>query len=157
MSADPHRSISLRGRTGSAVLLTAAITMAGLVGPASAASLPFTNCGTRSPATVTGVDVTPHPLQPGRKVDVTLRGKLSERVIGGSYALRVTYLGATLLQRSGKLAEVVQLPLPAGKFRLHKQVPVPNQAPSGKYTLRLTAANQKDKQLLCVSVPFEVN
>ena len=157
MSADPRRSIRPLALAGSAALLTAAITVAGPVDSATAASLPFTRCGARTPATVTGVDVTPHPLRPGRDADVTLRGKLKKRVTGGSYDLRVTYLGAPLLHRSGDLADVVHLPLPAGDFRLHKRVPVPRQAPSGRYKLQLTAADQDDKRLLCISVPFEVS
>ncbi|MGQ0465931.1 MAG: ML domain-containing protein [Sporichthyaceae bacterium] len=144
-------------RSGSVALVTAAMVVAGPVGAATAASLPFTRCGTDASATVTRVDVSPHPLQPGRDVAVTVRGKPSERVTAGSYDLTVFYLGSALLQRSGKLGDVAKLPLSAGEFRVYKRVPVPQQAPSGEYRLRLRATDQDDGQLLCISVPFEVN
>jgi len=79
-----------------------------------------------------------------------------EKVTGGAYDARVSYLGAPLLHTSGNLADVVHLPLPAGNFSLHKRFMVPAQAPSGRYTLHLTATNQHDRQLLCVNVPFRV-
>jgi hypothetical protein len=145
--------LRLLAATGTAALLATGLAVAP---PAAAASLPFTNCGTDTPAHVTSIDVTPHPLQAGRPAGVTLRGSLSERVTGGSYDLRVSYLGAELLHNSGDLADVVHLPLPAGDFALHKRVPVPRQAPSGKYSLTLTATDQHDRQLLCVRVPFRV-
>jgi|GEM_PF-4157909 len=150
MPADPRRLLAV---AGTAALLTTGLAVAT---PAAAASLPFTNCGTHTPARVTSIDVNPSPLQPGRNVTVTLRGSLSQRVTGGSYDVSVSYLGASLLHTSGDLAEVVHLPLPAGKFSLHETVRVPQQAPSGKYHLTLTAADQHDDQLLCVRVPFEV-
>lgn len=142
---------------GSAALLTGAIAVTGPVAPATAASLPFTSCGAKTSATVTGVDVTPHPLRPGRDAKVTLRGTLKKRVTGGSYDLRVTYSGAPLLHRSGNLADLVRLPVPAGDFRFRKTVPVPRQAPSGRYNLQLTAADKDSRRLLCISVPFEVS
>jgi uncharacterized membrane protein len=153
MPADPRRLLAL---TGSAALVAAAITVAAPAGRAAADALPFTNCGTNSAARVSAVDVDPSPLQPGRNVDLTLRGSLSEKVTRGSYDVRVTYLGAPLLHTSGDLADVVHLPLPAGTFSLHKKVKVPSEAPSGKYNLTLTAADQHHDQLLCVRVPFEV-
>jgi hypothetical protein len=145
--------LRLLSATGTAALLATGVAVAT---PAAAASLPFTECGTDTPAHVTSIDVTPHPLQAGRPAAITLRGTLSERVTSGTYDLRVTYLGAQLLHNSGDLGDVVHLPLAAGKFAIHKRVPVPAQAPSGKYNLTLTAADQHDGQLMCVSVPFRV-
>lgn len=153
MSADPRRLLAL---TGCAVLLAAAVTGAAPAAHAAADSLPFTNCGTDSPARVTSIDVSPSPLQPGRDASVTVRGTLRQRVTGGSYDLRVSYLGAPLLHRNGDLSDVVHLPIPAGNFSLHKRIPVPDQAPSGRYNLLLTAADQNGDQLLCVRVPFRV-
>jgi hypothetical protein len=145
--------LRLLAATGTAALLATGVAVAT---PAAAESLPFTECGTDTPAHLTSVDVTPHPLQPGRPASVTLRGSLSQRVTGGTYDLSVRYLGAQLLHNTGELADVVHLPLPAGKFAIHKRVPVPAQAPSGKYNLTLTAADQHGDQLLCVKVPFRV-
>jgi ML domain len=153
MSADARRLLAL---TGSAALLAAAVTVATPTARAAADSLPFTNCGGDSPARVSAIDVSPSPLRAGRDASVTVRGTLRQRVTGGSYDLRVSYLGAPLLHRTGDLSDVVRLPIPAGGFSLHKRVPVPEQAPSGRYNLTLTAADSRDDQLLCVRVPFRV-
>ncbi|HEY2834324.1 MAG TPA: ML domain-containing protein [Sporichthyaceae bacterium] len=156
MPADRRYPTRLLASGGAAALLATAVTVAAPARAAVADSLPFTNCGTGSPARVSAVDVDPYPLQAGRDVTVSVRGTLRQRVTGGSYDLRVSYLGAPLLHRSGRLADVVHLPLPAGDFSLHKRVPVPDQAPPGRYNLTLTAADQHDDQLLCVRVPFKV-
>jgi len=153
MPANHRRPLRLLAATGVAALLATGLAVAT---PAAAASLPFTECGTDTPAHVTAIGADPSPLQAGRNVTVTLRGSLSEKVTGGTYDGRISYLGAPLLHTSGNLADVVHLPLPAGKFSLHKRFMVPAQAPSGRYTLHLTATNQHDRQLLCVNVPFRV-
>jgi hypothetical protein len=148
-----RRPTRLLAALGTATLLATGVVAAT---PAAAAALPFTNCGSHTTGRVTGVDVDPSPLRPGRNVTITLRGSLSKKVTGGTYDARVTYLGAPLLHTGGNLADVVRLPVPAGSFSLHKTVQVPSRAPSGKYNLTLTAANQRDAPLLCVRVPFEV-
>jgi hypothetical protein len=155
MPVDRRRATRLLAAGGAAALLVAGVAVASPAHAAGTKSLPFSSCGPAAKAQVTDLTVTPYPLRAGRKVALTVRGSLSERVTGGAYDVRVSYLDAALLRVSGDLADVAHLPLPAGSFSLHKKAKVPSQAPAGKYNLTLRATDQNHADLLCISVPFE--
>lgn len=146
-------------RLSRAVPATAVLVLATVVpaaGPAAASPAAFTSCAPDATFHVTSVDIEPQPLVPGKKVVVQATGTLDERLTGGSYTANVSYMGVSVLQRSGSIGELIKLPAAPGPATVSEKLKVPKQAPSGSYELTFSATDQDGATLSCVTVPFRV-
>lgn len=128
-----------------------------LAGPAAAAPAPFSTCADQPHFRVESVDVTPQPLVPGKKVSISVKGTLDERLTAGTYAAEVRYMGVSVLQRSGPLGELITLPAGPGPATMGTSLKVPREAPEGSYELTVSAVDQQAATLTCLVVPFRVS
>jgi hypothetical protein len=126
---------------------------ASLVAFSSATSIPFNSCGDGI-LSLTNLDASPFPLQKGANVTLTASGSLSEQFVGGQYTVKVSVDGLQIVTLTGDactLSETIQCPLNVGDVVLSETLLIPALAPSGAYTIEVSAANTDGSSAFCFS------
>jgi len=123
--------------------------------------IPFDNCGQAGDkATVSKITATPFPPVKGQDITVDVTGTVSEDVTTGSqYVITVTFDGIQLLQKNGDLCTLspkVPCPIKAGSLDVSDTLNVPSFAPSGNYGIQVSATDQNNNELLCVSIQLQI-
>eukprot|EP00310_Coccolithus_braarudii_P013202 CAMPEP_0183351498 /NCGR_PEP_ID=MMETSP0164_2-20130417/25268_1 /TAXON_ID=221442 /ORGANISM="Coccolithus pelagicus ssp braarudi, Strain PLY182g" /LENGTH=144 /DNA_ID=CAMNT_0025523691 /DNA_START=53 /DNA_END=487 /DNA_ORIENTATION=+ len=128
---------------------------------ASAAPVPWKNCGTgSSPLKITTLDSDPWPPVEGQNVTITAAGSLSEQVTAGNYDATVSFDGIPILSKSGNICDLdpskFPCPVPSGSFSKTLTIAVPNLNLQGSIGVKLTVTDQNNKQLICAQLTANI-
>ncbi|KAJ5881656.1 uncharacterized protein N7529_000328 [Penicillium soppii] len=105
---------------------------------------------------IESVDLSPNPPLPGKKLIISAKGTLLERIEkGATVNLEVKWGLITLIKQTVDLCEELknvdlECPLEKGKMVLTKEVELPKQIPPGKYSVLADVYNQADQQVTCL-------
>jgi len=108
-------------------------------------------------ATILSVDLSPNPPSAGTTLVIKAKGKVSEDIIEGAYALIVVKYGIIkLLTTKADLCEQVknvdlECPIEKGLLVIEKSVDLPNEIPPGKYNVVADVYTVDDKPITCLT------
>lgn len=134
--------------------MRSAILLIGLVAFATAANIPFTNCGSSNyQAQVTSVGATPWPPVMGQNVQVVVNANALEQITGGAYELKISFMGLQILDKTGPLTDLgISLPVAPGPFTATYSQAVPSLPIHGAVVITFTATDAAGAPLVCVQV-----
>ncbi|KAK8198149.1 phosphatidylglycerol/phosphatidylinositol transfer protein precursor [Phyllosticta capitalensis] len=106
--------------------------------------------------TIDDVDLAPNPPEAGKKLAITAKGTLHEKVEEGAKVnLQVKYGLITLIRQTADLCEYVkevdlECPLDKGDLKLYKEVDLPKEIPPGKYSVIADVVSKDDDAITCL-------
>ncbi len=105
--------------------------------------------------------MTPFPPVKGKDVVIAFNGNLTSVIeAGGEYKLVVKWSGMDLMKKNGdfcSLSKEFQCPHPAGPVNITKKINLPIIAPSGLYSISVTAQSKNKQRILCASLDLVLN
>jgi hypothetical protein len=124
----------------------------------AANTLPFTKCGDGI-FTINSVDASPYPLVPGGTTNIVVNGSLSAQFNSGTYTIAVLSGATQLYSKSGDLCSLSSkftCPHQAGPVELTQDFAVPSYAPSGDYTVKISAVQGDNTAAFCFTFPISI-
>lgn len=107
------------------------------------------------------VVIDPNPPAKGQNLTFVATGYLSQDIVDGAYVeVDVRYGYIRLIHQTFDLCEEVtnvdmECPIKKGKQIISKLVEIPNEVPSGKYTVNARAYTKEDALITCLSATVE--
>jgi len=140
----------------SSLLLLSLLLLVGIVGVVSV-PVPYALCSAAS-AHVKIDSLSANEWGPvkGDTLNVTAVGVVDETVLSGEYTINIKIDGFPLPSINGDIAEFNPLPWPKGPLQFSILEDIPSDAPSGSYTLQVSAVDQNNDQLFCVDLAFKL-
>eukprot|EP01113_Clastostelium_recurvatum_P025195 TRINITY_DN302_c0_g1_i4.p1 TRINITY_DN302_c0_g1~~TRINITY_DN302_c0_g1_i4.p1 ORF type:complete len:140 (-),score=56.26 TRINITY_DN302_c0_g1_i4:144-563(-) len=112
----------------------------------------WTNCGTAADdLKISNVAITPDPPVKGQNLSVELDGTLSTTITGGNLAISIKYGFITVIDKTVPFCSEEKCPVNAGPYTQKITEMLPSDAPSGKYTGKLTGTDQSGKEIACAT------
>ncbi|TPX39739.1 hypothetical protein SeLEV6574_g07012 [Synchytrium endobioticum] len=111
---------------------------------------------------VESITLTPDPPQKGQPLVIEARGTLKEDVVAGAIADVRVKLGLIKLfeQRLDICEQIKQIdlecPIQKGYHVIERSIQVPNELPTGKYTVHINGSNADARPITCVNVEFRM-
>lgn len=131
---------------------------AALLAVATATNVPFTSCGSGE-ITVSSIDIA-GKIAPGNTINITAGASAKDAVTGGSFKMVVQYLGITLITKTGDICNSgyfhIKCPIAAGPITAGGSLDIPSEAPSGAYTVQITATATGGASLFCVKLNLNI-
>eukprot|EP00300_Choanocystis_sp_HF-7_P027175 c32248_g1_i1.p2 GENE.c32248_g1_i1~~c32248_g1_i1.p2 ORF type:complete len:145 (-),score=25.34 c32248_g1_i1:103-537(-) len=122
-----------------------------------AAGLSWTNCGVAADHLhINSIIISPDVPVAGESITVSLDGVLDESINGGSVTLqflwgRIVVATKALPMCGASSALGASCPVPAGPLVQKMSFNLPNDIPSGAYTGKISAVDEKGQEILCLS------
>jgi len=119
--------------------------------------LQFCSDPTEDLLTIENVDLDPNPPEVGQNLTIVAKGTLNEDIEKGAKVhLQVKYGLITLINQEADLCDQVknvdlECPLEKGPMELTKVVSLPNQIPTGKYTVLADVYTVDKKKITCLT------
>ncbi|XP_064399082.1 putative phosphatidylglycerol/phosphatidylinositol transfer protein DDB_G0278295 [Halichondria panicea] len=121
-------------------------------------NVPYNNCGDSNTIfSVEDFSVTPLPPQIGRDVTLTANINSADVVTGGTVTVEVRGMGPLAFISEKKSLDLCRnspngCPIPKGKTSLRVTRKIPNFVPKGTYEIKITAKDNRGRELICGSV-----
>jgi len=123
----------------------------------SAVPVKYGLCNTNpSHLTILTVESDEWPPKKGEDLSVTFNGTMDETVTSGEYTVGIKFDGFPLPSSSGDINDVHPLPWNKGPIAFTFPVDFPASAPSGSYSVTVSAKEQTNTQLFCVELNFNL-
>lgn len=136
------------------VLLVLALLLA-LAATALSVDVPYKSCGSGH-LTIDTVQADVWPPVKGQDLLLNVTGSLDEDITSGKYSIAIKVDGFPLPVITGSISDFKPLPWTKGPFNFTYGPNIPSAAPSGSYTLQLTAVDQSSSSILCIDMSFKL-
>ncbi|KAL0933214.1 phosphatidylglycerol phosphatidylinositol transfer protein [Colletotrichum truncatum] len=106
---------------------------------------------------IDSVDLSPNPPQAGKELVIKASGTVKENIEQGAYVLlQVKYGLIRLISTKADLCDQIEnvdleCPIEKGALSIVKSVELPNEIPSGKYTVLADVYTADDKPITCLT------
>ncbi|KAM0846825.1 hypothetical protein ACQ4PT_055358 [Festuca glaucescens] len=137
------------------VLLAAAVCT--LLLPSVSAVTDFECCkkGKDYPVKVTGVEIVPDPVQPGKPATFKISASTDETITKGKLVVDVKYFFFNVYSETDDICTKTTCPATADFELAHSQT-LPSFTPPGSYTITMKLLGENDKELSCISFGFSI-
>eukprot|EP00262_Sarcandra_glabra_P011139 TRINITY_DN26861_c0_g1_i1.p1 TRINITY_DN26861_c0_g1~~TRINITY_DN26861_c0_g1_i1.p1 ORF type:complete len:155 (-),score=16.38 TRINITY_DN26861_c0_g1_i1:241-705(-) len=105
---------------------------------------------------VSGVEVSPDPVERGKLATFSILASTEEPISGGKLVIDVSYFGFHVHTETHDLCEETLCPIASSDFVLSHSQSLPGYTPPGTYTLKMTMSGESGKQLTCITFKFSI-
>ncbi|CAH9098924.1 unnamed protein product [Cuscuta epithymum] len=105
---------------------------------------------------VSGVDITPSPVQRGINTTFSISAYSDKDISGGKMQIDVKYWIFNVYSETHDLCEETPCPISAGDFVIAHTQALPGITPPGSYTLTMKMMDGKKHELACISFDFSI-
>ncbi|VFQ62586.1 unnamed protein product [Cuscuta campestris] len=105
---------------------------------------------------VSGVDITPSPVQRSVNTTFTISASTDKGIPGGKMQIDVKYWIFNVYSETHELCSETSCPISAGNFVLVHTQALPGITPPGSYTLTMKMMDEKKHELACISFDFSI-
>lgn len=121
-------------------------------------AVPYKWCGSSSDdATIDSIVSNEFPPVKGDTLVLNVTGNLTKVVTAGTYKISITVSGIPLPDITGDISDFRALPWQLGELNFTYSQEIPSEAPSGSYTVKISAEDQDKKQIFCISIAFSLS
>jgi len=122
------------------------------------ADVPFKSCASASAdANISSITADVWPPQKGADLDLNVTGTNSKNITSGTYTIEIKVSGIPLPPITGSIADFRPLPWPIGHLAFGFSENIPGAAPSGSYTLKISAVDQDKDEIFCINLAFTLS
>ena len=123
----------------------------------SAVSVPYKWCGASTDdATLDSIVSNEFPPVKGDTLTLNVTGNLTKEVTSGTYTISVTVSGFPLPDITGDISAFRAVPWPVGELNFTYSQAIPSAAPSGSYTVKISAVDQDSNEIFCINIAFSL-
>ncbi|KIM24149.1 hypothetical protein M408DRAFT_244127 [Serendipita vermifera MAFF 305830] len=124
----------------------------------------YEDCGTPDDLIeLQDITISPDPPKPGQDLEVTVKGRVKERLEEGTYADVLVKIGIIkLLQKRFDVCEearnanaTIQCPVEPGDYTLVQTVALPKEIPPAKFSIAVRAYGPEDEDAACVNLKVD--
>jgi len=120
-------------------------------------SVPYKWCGKAGDdATITSIVSNEFPPVKGDTLSLNVTGNLTKEVTDGTYVIAVSVGGFPLPDINGPISKFRSLPWSTGELNFTFSQLIPSAAPSGSYSVKISAVDQNNTQIFCITVAFQL-
>nr|GLL24660.1 putative phosphatidylglycerol/ phosphatidylinositol transfer protein DDB_G0278295 isoform X2 [Ipomoea trifida] len=105
---------------------------------------------------VTGVDITPYPIQRSVDTTFTISASTDKSISSGKLRVEVKYFFFSVYSEDHDLCSETSCPIPAGDFAIAHTQALPGITPPGSYTLTMKVKDDKNNELSCINFDFSI-
>jgi len=115
----------------------------------------YTNCGSSGDDfQVSSVVITPSPPVKGHSLTVNSTGSVTKEITNGTVTLKLTFDGFTVSTTNVPFCQEATCPVLVGSHSFSVTESIPSNSPSGSYAAKVSAVDQNNKEIFCVSIAF---
>jgi len=120
-------------------------------------AVPYKWCGKAGDdATITSITSNEFPPVKGDVLSLNVTGNLSKEVTDGKYTIAASVGGFPLPDIDGPISLFRSLPWSTGELNFTYSQLIPAAAPSGSYSVKISAVDQNKTQIFCISIAFQL-
>ncbi|KAJ9554854.1 hypothetical protein OSB04_009468 [Centaurea solstitialis] len=108
------------------------------------------------PVKVSGVEITPYPIERGKDTTFTLSAFADTPIIGGDLEIDVSYYFFDVYEETSDLCTKTKCPVAVGDFAISHSQSLPSVTPPGSYTLKMKLKDAAENELTCVTFDFSI-
>ncbi|TVU41441.1 hypothetical protein EJB05_14958 [Eragrostis curvula] len=149
----------MASKQGLLLALLAAVAVACLIPAASAATaVEYCKKGKNYPVKVSGVEIDPDPVTPGKAATFKVKASTDKPIKGGKLVIDVKYWviwAIPVHSETHDICEETSCPA-TGDFVIAHSQTLPSFTPPGSYTIDMTVKGENDEELSCISFGFSI-
>ncbi|KAF8732236.1 hypothetical protein HU200_016212 [Digitaria exilis] len=140
----------------SILVLAAAVACLLLLPAATAAtSVEYCNKGKQYPVKVSGVEISPDPVQPGKAATFKISASTDKSIEKGKLTIDVKYFFFYVHSETRDICGETTCPA-SGEFVLSHEQTLPSFTPPGSYTITMKILGDNNEELSCISFGFSI-
>ncbi|XP_071710380.1 uncharacterized protein [Rutidosis leptorrhynchoides] len=105
---------------------------------------------------VSGVEITPYPIERGTETTFTISASTDTPISGGNLVIDVSYYFFGVYSETSDLCTKTDCPVTTGDFAISHSQALPSVTPPGSYTLTMKLQDADKKELTCISFDFSI-
>ncbi|KAF5750598.1 phosphatidylglycerol/phosphatidylinositol transfer protein [Tripterygium wilfordii] len=123
---------------------------------ARATDVKYCDKNTEYKVRVTGVEISPDPVERGERASFSISASTDEAISGGKLVIEVSYFGWHIHSETHNLCEETACPVSTGDFVVaHSQI-LPGFTPPGSYSLKMKMYDRNKSELTCIAFDFAI-
>ncbi|XP_076926880.1 uncharacterized protein LOC143590214 [Bidens hawaiensis] len=105
---------------------------------------------------VSGVEITPYPIERGVETTFTIAASTETPISGGNLVIDVSYYWFGVYSETSDLCTKTTCPVTTGDFAISHTQSLPGVTPPGSYTLTMKLQDSNKKELTCITFDFSI-
>ncbi|KAF5772933.1 putative sterol transport protein NPC2 [Helianthus annuus] len=105
---------------------------------------------------VSGVDITPYPIERGVETTFTISASTETPISGGNLVIDVSYYWFGVYSETSDLCTKTTCPVTTGDFAISHSQSLPSVTPPGSYTLTMKLQDGNKNELTCITFDFSI-
>ncbi|KAJ6834820.1 phosphatidylglycerol/phosphatidylinositol transfer protein-like [Iris pallida] len=128
-----------------------------LLSLAQATSFEYCNKRAKYPVRISGVSISPEPVQGGKPAQFNISATTGDDISQGKVVIDVKYFFLYVHSETKELCEETSCPITTGDFVLSHQQTLPSFTPPGSYHLTMKIIGEDGKrELSCITFSFSI-
>ena len=105
---------------------------------------------------VSGVEITPYPVQGGQPATFSIAASTDKPITGGKLVIDVYLYGLHIHTETHDICSETSCPISAGDFTISHSQELPGFTPPGNYKLKMRMQDDENQQLTCINFGFSI-